>query len=905
MPKVLLNNFSGGISDSLQNIDPSFCDECDNLLVTPSNGLKTRAGSDYYNSTVKSNNTGHRTDHTFRYKDKQFYINEGKLYEEGVAAAIKVNSTLDTEIIVNGDFTGWIPSPAGFIGWRTIGTWSQHIVGGTDYYAEKTNADTGYIAQNVTLEENEYYLLTFKQYSGTLAVYDSGASAIISFANAEILEDGVYVSSITSVNFGLTSSYIVKATASSTADFKINIIGGAGDREQYFNFVSLKKIIGLEDYLIGIPSIHSAAEYDTVTTQEQNIILAYPYPFVTSGYMPYKFFIDSDDKRICRTAGSYNCDASEVRTSYIAGALTYTYSFVETYRYSIGVKSYIDYGIPITFNITSVATINTTNYVKLYLRNYIIPVDATISVYRTIASGGVPYYVGEFGYNGGLFDVLTDAQIISNEVMYTYGGVLENNRPPKSKYVCSAGAYTYYGHSADDDGVAAELIKYRVHQSVGIDLDSVPSSFYCDVDDEITGIESVVEKPVVFTKSKIYRIEGQFDELGSGYMQPMVIHDFAGCISHESIVKTKDALYWAGNDGFYVTNGYDVKKLNLKNPNLINDTYKALTSTANKKRYIYGCFDYTNNRVIWGCQLLTASTDNDGCIVYDVSKDCFTTMSGDSTSASTFSPTAIDYNQTYGLIRCNKEGYIFNHLDSYVADRVYNSTLTTWHYVPIEFQYKHIKFDMGDPNNNKYVTKITANMRNLSNINLQIASYNDGRTALTTGNTLQELRCVNYNVSSFHGVNIASDSYITGQDYIKTRRFNTNKLRCKHKVVDIQNFNGAIFWSDQGGYGTVTISTSTKKATITGTWPTNIEQMTLYIELTSGVYTGYVIDARDSAQVLSLATAPGGNPAGKRWEIRGIEKGQVLELNSLEFDVMPYGMAGTEYLQPKDDAGNA
>jgi hypothetical protein len=97
-------------------------------------------------------------------------------------------------------------------------------------------------------------------------------------------------------------------------------------------------------------------------------------------------------------------------------------------------------------------------------------------------------------------------------------------------------------------------------------------------------------------------------------------------------------LYFAGNDGFYSTNGYEIIKLSKD----ISNTYRSLTVETQQKLDIYGAFDSLNDRIWWAVQADLSSQDNDTVFILDLTftsgeNGVFTTL-GNSDS---FVPTSL------------------------------------------------------------------------------------------------------------------------------------------------------------------------------------------------------------------------------------------------------------------------
>ena len=123
-----------------------------------------------------------------------------------------------------------------------------------------------------------------------------------------------------------------------------------------------------------------------------------------------------------------------------------------------------------------------------------------IDIYRTENNGTIFYKIGSVSSNATEISISSDYEtneanpISAKETIYTTGGVIENDRPPKCLTEHVKGDVAYYGNIIESTG---DKISYRVVQSVPADIDSVPESFYVDLDDDIICVSS--------TKSNVVR----------------------------------------------------------------------------------------------------------------------------------------------------------------------------------------------------------------------------------------------------------------------------------------------------------------------------------------------------------------------------------------------------------------
>ena len=203
-----------------------------------------------------------------------------------------------------------------------------------------------------------------------------------------------------------------------------------------------------------------------------------------------------------------------------AGLLSYIYAFAYSNEYSTDQKTFLDIGptkqIQVTLSSDPGVSANTINSIPIISNGVTDNFDTTnikVKIYRTVGDGTELFEIGEVTNGTTTFnDNVSDSVVQSNVPIYTTGGVLDNDEPPRCKYVHVTNSLGVYGNIK----TGTEIFRNRVLISVYNDPDSVPVGNIIDVDDEITGIGSVEHIPMVFCKKHIYRIDGFYDETGSG-----------------------------------------------------------------------------------------------------------------------------------------------------------------------------------------------------------------------------------------------------------------------------------------------------------------------------------------------------------------------------------------------------
>lgn len=596
---------------------------------------------------------------------------------------------------------------------------------------------------------------------------------------------------------------------------------------------------------------------------------------------PIKLYKDGSNVWQLRTAGLPDLATSPTCTSSGGTGNSYIYTFLYHYTYTVGSVVFEDFGPTTIVQKTNIGAPNVNNVsitaIPAISNGSTLNYDTSnikIYIYRTQNNGTIGYKIGEVTNGTTTFnDNISDTTAITGLLLYTNAGVLDNDPPPPSKYVTTVNNCTYYGHVSE----SGQVQKNRVRQSVQDDPDSCPTSNYIDVIDEVTGLSSYTDSPLIFTKNHVFRVNGQYNELGQGQVGVEDITKTIGCVSHNSIVQTRVGVFWAGNDGFYWTDGFNYKKIS----DSINERYKTITSTASRAARIYGTYDTKDNRVIWACSLDTSNTDNDAFVVLDLrwgirDASTFTTR----VNGTSFSPTAITfYNKQ--LIRADRRGYLLKHDVTYLTDPEIDTTKvpSLWATVGIKPLYESTSFNFGYPQVRKWVPKILLTLQNKTNVSVQIQSVNDNGSASTD---LKEIR--------FRGDLVWGDAGILwGNADIKwnyiniieeMRRFIASTLRCSYKQVIITQAFTNIYNSDSVGLASVDTAANTMTL-LTGTLPADVKNYYVSFE-SDGYVLNYQITSRDSATQLSYLDPSNTvvTSSSSKWLIRGYPKGEVFDILS-------------------------
>jgi len=604
---------------------------------------------------------------------------------------------------------------------------------------------------------------------------------------------------------------------------------------------------------------------------------------------PRKMFYDGSDWQV-RTSGLTGIGSDPTITPDANDGKSYVYSFNRKYTYTVGSVTFVDRGPTRYVQVTGAADFSGVGHYNQVSSIPVLANGATqcwdtaavkVEVYRTTDGGTTFYYAGEVTNGTTTFeDDVTDASLVGNALLYTTGGVYDNDPPPQAKYIAVANDIAWYANVKE----GSEEIENRIYQSKQYDLDSVPGSFFIDMDEDISAINSVGIYPIVFSERKAYRLEGFVDETGRGFTKKREISDTVGCVSNDSVIKVVGGLFFCSLDGFYFTDGFRVQKLSRQ----LNDTYKTFVESDTQKKRIFGTLDINSERCYWSVQSSDSSTDNDTVYVLDPywglkHESCFTTLSG----GANFAPSSLLF-VGGDLYRGDDRGYTFSHGTTNYNDPVIN-TLTapsTWYATAVIYDYTSTAFGFGTEVNRKWVTSIVPSFHNITNLSLSIQSSNDDSQNFTP---LKEIRFRNNIVWGDEETIWGDESVIWNfnEMAIRMRRFPAGSLRCTYKQVKFTNALTNITSSDDyedavcdGGTNTATITNFDWSTTNRGQFFTTDEDA--YSEL-------FEIIARTD-KVLTVEDAHDRFPTGPRkWIIKGYRKDERIKLEAYTIQYEVFG----------------
>lgn len=624
--------------------------------------------------------------------------------------------------------------------------------------------------------------------------------------------------------------------------------------------------------------------------------------------LPIKIFKDDLGVPQVRTAGLPKM-ASTPTVTPVSGSNSYIWYFIYKYEYKIGDTTFIDLSTPIFVQKTGAAEPSVGNPAAITA----IPVLAnaggtsydltkiTKQIFRTTNGGKAAFFVAEIPNATTTYsDQTNDLSVVNNEPLYTTGpngtdGTLAYDAPPLCKYFHVMDGIGLYAYTKED----GDTFPNRLRQSTPGDPDSVPGDFFIDLRDEFTGISSYKGRIIALCKTRIYRLDNIFDETGRGGLTEEEISKVTGCLSHNSIVQTETGVFFAGDSGFYWTDGYEVRKVS----DSINTRYKNMLALIGDTRNIQGRYDAFNLKIYWTFKQVDETAENDCIFCFDLRYLKEGQIDGSFTrwlNDGVFNPCAIMVYKNE-LYRGDFYGFVYRHDDTVFSDPRTDNLVApaNWGTKAIiwDFYSAHLNFDL--PSVRKWVAQILFTARNSSNMSIQPYSINDDSAAQ---DLLKEIR--------FRDALVWGDPEPTWGDpslqwnfqglIEERRRFPQGGLRCSYKQVRFTNAFTIVTGSD--AYTTASVDRVTKEATLDDlalSWLPDLLDYYLVLKPNGGPtpdtndYTLMLpIKSRDSNTVLTLddptdilnndyPAVDGYSFDNAQWLIKGYPKGEAANIMSV------------------------
>lgn len=566
----------------------------------------------------------------------------------------------------------------------------------------------------------------------------------------------------------------------------------------------------------------------------------------------------------------------------VAGANNYIYAFHYYYEYNVGDTLHIDAG-PVTQ--VQGLLIDSPDSSNITINNIPVLVNASDEMYDTVnikvkilrtAANETTLYLVDTVFNGttSYVDIKADADILNEVTIYTTGGVLDNDSPPKAKYVHVSESVMWYGNFKTDTSTYTN----RILQSVVNDPDSVPAANFLEFPQEVTGISSYMDRTLIFCKNSVYRVEGNYDEFGTGGPQEQLISDNIGCISNNSIVQTAEGVIFASKNGFAYTDGFQCFLISHD----FKETYKTLTTTDIQKKRITGTYDTSTGRVYLSAQTASSGVgENDIIYVCDmrwgISRNMtFTTFSGDNNHA-----TAMAFHGDE-ILQGDYRGYLLAYREANLSDLRIDVTSdpATWGSDALIYTFKSAAIKPYDTKR-FFMPKIIFSAKNRSNLSVQITSDTD------TGNRLRNLQPIRWRGNFVWGDPLftwGQEGFSWGsQGFIEQQRhFHGDDLRGTYKQIGFTNAEVVIIDSDS--YSEATTDGTAKTVILDDLSFSWLDDMIGYsISFENDEYSKKYTIISSTVSTLIVSDPDGTLPTtiGLKWQVGGKPKDEILSLLNL------------------------
>lgn len=521
--------------------------------------------------------------------------------------------------------------------------------------------------------------------------------------------------------------------------------------------------------------------------------------------------------------------------------------------------------------------------------------DIKMNIYRTSLNGQTFFNVDEID-NGttSYLDYSIDdsssqgkSSLVTRQEIYTTGGVVGFDQVEGAKFVHVVNNKAYYAGIIED----GKLIKNRLLQSINGAPDAVPASFFDDFDDEIVGLSSARSNLIVFCKNSIYRESGEFGETGQGFLSHEKISDVVGGLNQLSIVQTEIGVFFAGTDGIYYTDGYQIIKISLE----IDLTYRNITKTDAQKLAIEGSYDTEGRRIWFSVKLNEGDISNKMFFVLHLNDGvkpsaAFTKVFGTQIGHTTH----IFWNDAHylgGFYPVPNSSISFGFIsfsDPYQkSDEVFAAGGS--YTEAIKFDYRSCALDAGSIFTRKYAIKMHVLAENHGNVTLEPYVIRD-KNSDNIG--IRPMAQIDYRDNLEWGQPSClwgqADTYWNNTGKLdEWRRFPRTTIRSDVFQVGFRNSDSIVYNSDSSYFPAntyVNISNDTD-ATIVSygqagvEWPLDLAGMRISFDY-DNYETEYTIDSQSDAVISFSPDFPVTSLNGLKFLIKGFKKNQRAAINS-------------------------
>lgn len=266
------------------------------------------------------------------------------------------------------------------------------------------------------------------------------------------------------------------------------------------------------------------------------------------GGVPYGY--DAIDTR---PLGSQPAEKFTVIGSATAGGLvsggTYKYRFVVTSMLSGRL-----YRSPPSLPVTIVTTAVTSTLISQVAQMSGLNAEAErVEIYRTVNAGDTYYRVANlavlpWGASQTYTDsATTDAQLVSNELLYTTGNVLDSYPAPASKHIAAWGNRLFAVSSEFPNRI---YFSKTIVEGLGVGFNPALYVEVADAFGDFVAVAATDRALIAFKANAIYAITGDGpDNTGQNTFSVQQISIGMGCTSDRSIVATPAGLMFKGANG--------------------------------------------------------------------------------------------------------------------------------------------------------------------------------------------------------------------------------------------------------------------------------------------------------------------------------------------------------------------
>lgn len=593
---------------------------------------------------------------------------------------------------------------------------------------------------------------------------------------------------------------------------------------------------------------------------------------VTSNAMsrPVKFF--KDDARgwqvvsvglpALATAPVVSVSGGSDSFSYIAG-------FCHKYTYKINSVDYIVRG-PVTQVQFIGASGGTFEYNSIpALANgadtHYDLINTDIEIYRTLQNGVILYL--DKTINNGVTSTTSDNDdltIEQNARVYTDGGVLDNDPPPKCRYVMQAQNYAYYLCVTGETSKGLE--------SKADEIDAVPGGNSFKADKEITGGGVIFDDFFVYAKDRWYVLKGHYDNKGAGSVIPSIISNTDGTKYNTSFVNTTFGAVAFGQNSFIYCDRNKILPISG-----FDELYKKLSDNSSDDNPVVGTFDPINKRVYWSCKNASQTEHNDAIYVFHEKLwaggvGAFTTWSG----SKYFSPRYIKWLKNNKLFRGDDGGWLLVHDSKYKYDPMYkaSSLVSSWDKEAIKEDIITSYLFGDDHNIRKWGCKLLINCLNRTNLTIQPSCATDGSKDFKPMSKIDIRTQATWGESHLYWKETKNLYWKDALNIKRIVNMPSGFARFNSRQLRFQKGLSIVYRPEQGYADTVTIDAINMKATFNGNVPANIINKYLLINPYSKLF---LIVNKESTNVFKISDPSGSLVDGTyKWYIKAYPLYQVF-----------------------------